>query len=237
MTYRSISWILLSGALLLPLRLMSQSGSEICNNGLDDDGDRLVDTFDPDCPARQDGYFGWPNDSCRPDTSVNFDFSIRQEYTTPANRSVAVYVTPKVADLDGDGKAEIIALNGEDFRFDSRISRNIHIFRGEDGSWLRTIDTPWIGWNTIGILAVADIDNDGQGEIVVASANLETLPLSDVICFVMNKTGVLNGSLTSLMVMCQVIGLLLCPLLISIRMVGRKFMFIIKYLTDKMAKN
>ena len=35
---------------------IASDGSEICNNGEDDDGDGLIDLFDPDCPCAEDAY-------------------------------------------------------------------------------------------------------------------------------------------------------------------------------------
>ncbi len=65
------------------------------------------------------------------------------------------YSSPAVADLDGDGTAEVIAG-----------AYTIFILNGEDGSVQRSIDTPgsraWPG------VVVADLDNDGDLEIVTA---------------------------------------------------------------------
>jgi PKD repeat protein len=65
------------------------------------------------------------------------------------------YSSPVVADLDGDGKKEVIAG-----------AYSIFILKGTDGSTIKTIDPDgsrvWPG------VVVADIDNDGNSEIVTA---------------------------------------------------------------------
>jgi uncharacterized repeat protein (TIGR01451 family) len=65
------------------------------------------------------------------------------------------YSSPAVADLDGDGTAEVVA--GAD---------TVFILNGEDGSVQRSIDTPgsrvWPG------IVVADLDDDGDLEIITA---------------------------------------------------------------------
>ncbi len=65
------------------------------------------------------------------------------------------YSSPAVADLDGDGTAEVVAG-----------AYTIFILNGEDGSVQKSIDTPgsrvWPG------VVVADLDNNGDLEIVTA---------------------------------------------------------------------
>lgn len=52
-----------------------------------------------------------------------------------------------------------------------RLTQDIHIFSGQDGTWIRTIETPWLHWNGSSSIGVADVDLDGQAEIILASAH------------------------------------------------------------------
>lgn len=93
----------------LLLHFDSKAQIEICGNGLDDDADGFVDQFDPDCPASNDSYFGKPIPKCNADISSGTDFTISLKFSSPSDKKIAVYSTPLVADLDGDGQSEIIA--------------------------------------------------------------------------------------------------------------------------------
>lgn len=68
------------------------------------------------------------------------------------------YSSPAVADLDGDGTQEVIAG-----------AYTVFILNGEDGSVVRSMDTPggrvWPG------VVVADIDNDGDLEIITGQGS------------------------------------------------------------------
>jgi gliding motility-associated-like protein len=97
----------------------SVSGQEICDNGLDDDGDGLIDCYDSDCVSSP--LCGLPDASCEivPDP-VNAEFAIKLECAylkggftvNGVNRNFTPYGydTPKAGDVDGDGKVEILAV-------------------------------------------------------------------------------------------------------------------------------
>src|SRR5690606_29741778 len=71
---------------------------EICDNGLDDDGDGYVDQYDPDC-------YTDPIPSCVA-PALTPDFQIGLGIQGPAN-TLDVSISPTIGDLDGDGVVEI----------------------------------------------------------------------------------------------------------------------------------
>ena len=58
-------------------------GTEICNNGRDDDGDGLVDLFDPDCPCDNDAYQAQCEVDCQYIPEPTFDFGMKIKWQTP----------------------------------------------------------------------------------------------------------------------------------------------------------
>ncbi len=145
---------------------------EICNNGIDDDGDGLIDCYDTDCciDSACAGFYYLPcvdtnTSSCAIDSLVG-GFSMREVWRGTA--TVSNYNIPVVGDLDGDGIPEIVAARGSTIDalkiFDSRtgvVKRTIPVSRGgSDGSGL----------------VLADMDLDGQPEIVVPRSG-------DVFCY------------------------------------------------------
>jgi hypothetical protein len=74
--------------------------TEICNDGIDNDADGLVDGYDSDCS---------PLAACSSTKTVN-NFEIQQQLVTSTG-SYNNYQTPMVADVDRDGVPDIIAFN------------------------------------------------------------------------------------------------------------------------------
>jgi uncharacterized repeat protein (TIGR01451 family) len=107
------------------------------------------------------------------------NFTIKQRWTTQdvAGRRTLPYQTPVVGDLFGTG--QIVAVVPADNGFNWNATPNgpwakdLHIVRGSDGAWLRTITTPHFNWFGHTAVAIADVTGDGQGEILMkASHNL-----------------------------------------------------------------
>lgn len=139
--------------------------TEICNNGLDDDGDGLVDCFDGDCAGNNLCVSHFTNGvipDC-PDTPNVAQFSMRLQWTSTAGED---YVTPVVGDLDGDGIPEIVTVNYGNGR--------LYVLNGQDGSTITNISYPNTYHNFAGGSAIADIDNDGTAEIFLVVGNNQT---------------------------------------------------------------
>ena len=161
--------ISLSFSSIILLLMVSVSGmsQEICNNGIDDDGDGLVDCYDADCSSSLDCenfYYGGGEPSCDVTYIFNPDFGLTNVWTSPAvvNGNVPLVV----ADLEGDGIPEVIA---------ARESANvINIINGQTGE-IKLNFPAYLHQNSEG-LSVIDSDNDGSKEI-----------------YLVNTTGVLYG--------------------------------------------
>jgi gliding motility-associated-like protein len=153
--------------LLLLLSGASLSGQEICDNGIDDDGDNLVDVYDPDCPCDDQTLLCTP--SCEfvsPGGPLNFGTKWTSADTIP------VYQSPLVADIDNDGVTEVIMMSSHNLStVEPRRARDILIINGTTGVTELAITTPFMAWVGPTPIAVADIDHDGFGEIIMASVD------------------------------------------------------------------
>ena len=126
---------------------------EICNNGIDDDGDGLVDYFDPDC---HDGPL-----ECYelelPQDSTAFTPRFKCSFDHP---NIVSYAPPMFADIDGDGVTEIVALSHDN-------PNGFFVINSEDCSLEHsvTVDNDII--NKAGGLVLGDADLDGYVDIYV----------------------------------------------------------------------
>jgi gliding motility-associated-like protein len=165
-------YLLLFFLFLTPLSLLAQ---ENCFNGIDDDGDNLIDVFDPDCPCDEQTLICKP--SCEfaiPGGPLNF----KSQWTSIDE--VPIYQTPLVADMDGDSIPDVIIMSADSMKgSDPRRSRNILIISGATGQTIAKIITPYMGWVGPNPYAVADIDSDGFGEIIIASIDHADNPASE----------------------------------------------------------
>lgn len=65
------------------------TSDEICDNGIDDDGDGLIDGFDPDCPCTGDAYYNHCKPLCEiiPDTFSTIDLKLKWKSEVLGHRS------------------------------------------------------------------------------------------------------------------------------------------------------
>ncbi|WKZ59083.1 MAG: gliding motility-associated C-terminal domain-containing protein [Cyclobacteriaceae bacterium] len=146
--------LLLTLAIFVVAPVMAQ---EICNNGIDDDGDGFVDCYDNECANSvvcEDLFIGNDADCVipappAPAFTMTLDFASEDETANHLSRIA-------IGDLDRDGIPEIISMN--------RYTKRIFILNGDDGSikhqaLLENNATP--NWE----VAIANVDDDNCGEI------------------------------------------------------------------------
>ncbi|MEM8907805.1 MAG: FG-GAP-like repeat-containing protein [Bacteroidota bacterium] len=159
--------------LILLLLVVSQSNfanthwpfppDEICDNGIDDDLDGLVDCYDPDCcnnSACQAVYFDPCSLVCvAPDDEQTL--TVRLEWASTGN-NWHPYNTPIVGDLDGDGAVEVIGNRGT---WQGIIDyKNLLVIDGFTGMTEKVINTPWFR-HTGKELCMADVDRNGRADL------------------------------------------------------------------------
>ena len=133
---------------------VSVCSAEICGDGLDNDADGYVDSYDSDCAAAACSQVS-------PGTPLSF--AIQTEWSsTKANFQPGKL--PLVGDIDNDGTPEIVVESlGE-----------VYVYKG-DGSD-STLSTPLITGikndvNAKTFIALGDIDDDGTAEIAAYGAD------------------------------------------------------------------
>ena len=160
-----LSRVVFAGFFLVLFSGLSLNAQEICDNGIDDDGDNLVDVFDPDCPCDDQTLLCQP--SCEfvsPGGALNFASQWSSSDTVPA------YQSPLVGDIDNDGVPEVLFMSTNSFTTsEPRRAKDILVINGQTGITELTITTPFMAWVGPTPFAMADIDGDGFGEIIVAA--------------------------------------------------------------------
>ena len=133
------------------LSVLIMNAQEICNNGIDDDGDGLVDCFDQECDGSADcnGFF-FPVDpadtGCTHTPALN---GMSIQWNNP-NYSWMEQFPFVAGDIDNDGMPEVIINN----------AGGPVVLNGTDGTFESTLS--FFGSNK---MAFADVDDDGYAEI------------------------------------------------------------------------
>lgn len=162
---------------------------EICDNGIDDDGDGLIDCYDPDCSgdnACDDFYYG-QTAACQymPGTST---FAMQENWEADnSTNNIYATVTPVAGDWDNDGVIEVFTYeyNANPMPANSPSAGNkIFVINGEDGSIENTFTLPSGSPQSTTGLALGDLDNDGLGELIVLNQD------TTITCF--EHTGVVK---------------------------------------------
>jgi hypothetical protein len=160
----------LSGTFADSVRVQISNCVEICDNGLDDDFDGLVDCFDPDCCGQgcEDHYFtDCPPPNCQYMPATN-PLNLTNEWTYTTNWQE--YNTPIVGDLDGDSIPEVIGKKGPFTGTTTAVYEDLLVIDGATGQLEATIQTPRFKWY-YNAVAIMDADSNGYGEIYFTTAN------------------------------------------------------------------
>jgi hypothetical protein len=158
---RNTFFILFLPLLFSSTNLCSQTPiSEDCTNGIDDDGDGLIDCFDPECgctgPCTSHYYNTCPT-SCFYHPPCD---QVQLGIDWTGNAETGTYSVLVAGDLDRDGTPEVITYNVE--------NNQIYIINGSTGQTKHTIICPsFLSGGTSP--AIADLDNNGFGEIIIVA--------------------------------------------------------------------
>jgi large repetitive protein len=152
---------------MLVLSLMVGSalaqGGEICNNGVDDDGDGFIDCYDRACAVStfcKDFFLGEVAD-CYAEPPAFPEFTMTRDFTT-RNKTANHLGRIVVGDVDGDGTPEMVTTN--------KFTKRIFIMSGADGTVEDSVTVSFSpGWEDV-LIANIDPINGPCAEIVVVDA-------------------------------------------------------------------
>lgn len=138
---------------------------ERCDNNIDDDGDGLIDGYDPDCCDTINQFFFDPcYDNCPFDITDAFT-SIQLKWSgTDSGLEWHDANTPLIGDVDNDGEVEIVGLETDYYPHGQIASQNIIIVNGKTGAVEANYNTNEFGPYSRNI-SIADTDRDGYAEI------------------------------------------------------------------------
>ncbi len=146
--------------------LGNSSGSEICDNGLDDDGDGLIDCYDSDCcetaSCVNNSFSPCEKDGCDPPIYNEFEMKLKWNTSTAPFNMVPLSRQPSGGDLAGNGIVGL--LEGR------RSAKTVRLVDGSDGSIIWSIENVENGGSLI-----ADVDQDGTSEIFLISEEIVRL--------------------------------------------------------------
>lgn len=146
--------------LFLFFSIATTAAQEICNNGIDDDGNGFVDCYDSQCNGNadcSDFFFGKPIVNCSTNpTNPAFDLNVIWQSTV----DVSSRSTMMVGDVDADGIPEVVC-------HQSGVNE-LYILDGITGAVEVTINCPAIA-DHVDAIAIGDTDDDGLAEIYVVT--------------------------------------------------------------------
>lgn len=150
--------------------------AEICNNGIDDDGDLLIDCYDPDCTGDSACSSAWVNvTSPSNPPPTNFTLSVQEKWRTDTTfYDVFSTQTPAIGDIDNDGVVEVIAYDHNKVETDvgsAGPGDTLFIFNGNNGTIKGYCSLASTGGNATRInnanIVIGNLDSDPFSEIVV----------------------------------------------------------------------
>lgn len=140
--------------LLVLLSLLS-FGQEICNDGIDNDGDGFIDCFDKKCSnnAACSGNYTGNNPACQAIPSSFPKFSMKQVWGS-LNQTTDHLTRVSIGDIDRDGFPEVVVGNS--------VTDVIYVLDGRDGSTKKSLAP---GYDVRRETIIGNIDNDNCAEI------------------------------------------------------------------------
>ena len=129
---------------------------EVCDNGIDDDCDGLIDCFDGSCSESiscTSFYFGRDSGDCQVAPPVVSGYNLVEKWRSVVD--VETRGTPIVGDLDGDGIPEVVT--------HFRDNNTVYILNGADGTTKATINAHLSDYSQSP--SIVDADGDGFGEV------------------------------------------------------------------------
>ncbi|MEP1096280.1 MAG: LamG domain-containing protein, partial [Cyclobacteriaceae bacterium] len=144
------------------------TSQENCTNGVDDDGDGLIDCFDPECASQNscDDFFFGNSVVCFEDVDVT-SFNITEEWHS-ADETATSHVSPAIGDLDGNGIPEVITMNN--------MTDKVFILNGSSGATMFSANVPFDPENTP---AIANVFEDEAADILITQNNGDDMILYD----------------------------------------------------------
>jgi large repetitive protein len=169
---------------------------EVCNDGVDNDADGFIDCYDKECSvdAACNGFFIGKNLICEARPATFPPFAMTEDFRSPTG--VTHHLSKiLVADVDQDGKPEIISLfrnkrNEADADFTAHL--NILSPPTNGGTEMtvkasRAAHTDGVYLQHEGDIATADVDRDGDAEIFVVSGTRGGTNQWGIMAYTFNK--------------------------------------------------
>lgn len=97
------------------------------------------------------------------------ELSIKLDYKSEA--TTTNYQTGLLIDIDDDCNSELIMAGTTGFQSNPRLTSGIHILNSADGSTIRTLSTVYFAWTAPSAFVLADVDRDGDIELIIAAAD------------------------------------------------------------------
>ncbi|MCR9252396.1 MAG: L-type lectin-domain containing protein, partial [bacterium] len=158
---------------------------ETCDNSVDDDGDGLVDCYDPDCANSNDCsefYFG-NSIICEEEATANPEFDITLKWASP-NESAHNKASVSIGDLDNDGIPEVVTTN--------HLAQTLNVINGATGEWLYTRN---VGYNIGCDATIGNIENDDCAEIFIRRQKSNVIEAYN--CDLTTRLWSINSSISS----------------------------------------
>ena len=132
--------------------------TEICNNGIDDDGDGFVDCYDGSCAgvAECGDFFMGDEASCEAKPTEFPEFKMKQKWGSDKG-TAATWSRVSIGDVNGDGIPEVIVTNRE--------TNKMFVLNGNDGSIKQQFNLSYSPEHGV---AMADFEGDGYAEFIVS---------------------------------------------------------------------